>query len=307
MAGMPARPWTLPTRDGLRGVSRWVWLLLAMAVALVLIDTLTSDAFTLARLVGDALSTSALLAAAALMTVAPRRRLVALSALGFAVSPTLQLVRLVFSTDIHDLLRMPQPTYADLSQGVQSALALVGGLGWLFSLGAVLCLAFYVGNVRSQRGWWIVGIGLALAAVQIVINVATFLPAWSMFADAPPDSGFDPLRQLAGTMLGSLVLVAWAYFTAASLDRRLRYLALAGGVRLFESAVSLLGIAAFQAFPPDTNDGADIVNSVWAGAFFLLGGAFWVTLIIGILLELPTEKTRPTDTLAPAEAQVTGG
>lgn len=294
-------------RVDLRRVSRWVWLLLTMAVALVAIDTLTSDTFTLARLVGDALSTSALIAAAALMTVAPRQRLVALSALGFAAIPTLQLVRLVFSTDIHDLLRMPQPTYSDLSQAVQSVLELVGGFGWLFSLGAVLCLAFYIGTVQTQRGWWIVGIGLALAAVQVVVNVVTFLPVWSMFADAPPDSGFDPVRQLAGIMLGSLVFVAWAYLTAASFDRGLKLLALAGGLQLFERAAGLVSVAAFQAFPPDTTDGAQIVNSVWTGTFFLLGLAVWVTLIAGILLELPREKPSPIRTLAPAEAPATGG
>lgn len=293
--------------EDLRRVSRWVWLLLAMAVALVLMNTLSRETFTLDGLVGDALSTGALLAAAALMAVAPRQRLVALSALGFAARPTLELVRLVFSTDIHDLLRMPQPTYADLSQLVQSALAVLGELGWLFSLGAVLCLAFYVGTVQTRRGWWIVGIGVALAAVQVVINVATFLPVWSMFADAPPDSGFDPLRQLAGTMLGSLVFVAWAYLTAASFDRRLKVLALAGAVRLLESVVSLLGFAAFQAFAPDTTVGSQIVTSVWTGFFSLLGLAFWVTLVAGILLELPTEKDSPTHTLAPAEAPATGG
>jgi hypothetical protein len=284
-----------------------VWLLLAMAVTLVLFDTLTRQIFTFEGLVRGAVAAGPLLAAAALMTVAPRQRLVALSALGFAATPTLQLVRLVFSTDIHDLLRMPQPTYADLSQAVQLALGVIGGLSWLFSLAAVLCLAFYVGTVQTQRGWWIVGIGVALAAVQVVINVATFLPVWSMFADAPPESGFDPVRQLAGIMLGSLVFIAWAYLTAASFDRRLKVLALAGAVRLFESAVSLLGFAAFQAFPPDTTDGSQIVNSVWSGAFFLLGVAFWVAFIAGILFELPTEKTRPTHALAPAEAVATGG
>ena len=128
-----------------------------------------------------------------------------------------------------------------------------------------------------------------------------------MFADAPPDSGFDPLGQLAGTLLGSLVFVAWAYLTAASFDRGLKVLALAGAVRLFESAVSLVGFAAFQAFPPDTTDGSQIVNSVWTGVFFLLGLAFWATLIVGILRELPKQKTARTQTLAPAEAPALGG
>ncbi|MEO8626192.1 MAG: hypothetical protein ABI452_05780 [Candidatus Limnocylindrales bacterium] len=290
-----------------RGVSRWVWLLLALAVASVAVAMLTRDTATLGDLVGAALSTGPLLAAAALVAVAPKRRLVALSALGFAVVPTLQEIHLVFSRDIHDLLRMPQPTYADLSMAVMAALDVVRGFGWLFGLGAVLCLALYIGTVRSHRGWWIVGIGLALAAVQVVVNVARLLPIWSMFGDAPPDSGFDPLQQLVSTILGSLVLVAWAYLTAAAFDRGLKFLAVAGGLRLFESAIGLLAGAAIDAFPPSTSEGADTVNFLFVGFFFVANLAFWAMLIVGILRELPRDMAHAPATPGPAEVMVGAG
>ncbi|MEP7378768.1 MAG: hypothetical protein ABI725_04315 [Chloroflexota bacterium] len=290
-----------------RGVSRWVWLLLALAAASVAVAMLTRDTATLGDFVSAALSTGPLLAAAALMAVAPRQRLVVLAALGFAVTPTLQLVNLIFSRDIHDLLRMPQPTYVDLSGVVLSALELVGRIGWMFALGAVLCLAFYIGTVRSQRGWWIVGIGLTLAAVQVVINVAHLLPIWQMFADAPPDSGFDPLQQLVSTILGSLVLVAWAYLTAAAFDRGLKFLAVAGGLRLFESAIGLLAGAAIDAFPPSTSEGADTVNFLFVGFFFVANLAFWAMLIVGILRELPRDMAHAPATPGPAEVMVGAG
>jgi hypothetical protein len=307
MATIAVRPWTLPTRDRLRGLSRWVWVLLALAGLVAIVRILTATTDTVDSILSAARAASPLIAAAALMAVAPAQRLVALSAFGFAAGPTLRTLQAMFSADMHDLLRMSLPAYLDLAGGVQAVVGTFRGINWLFELVAVLGLAFYLGTVRSQRGWWIVGIGIVLAAVHVVANVLTLWPILSSMGEFP-DVGFEPAQQLASTVLGSLGLIAWAYLWAVAVDRRLYLIGLAGGVWLIQSAIGLLSFAAIQAFPPDLSAAnVDTFNlaSFWIATLFDV--VFWGLLILGILRELPREKIRPTDTPAPAEAEVTAG
>lgn len=307
MAGMPARPWTLPTRDGLRGVSSWVWLLLAIAGLIAVVRIVTASSITLDVILGAVIAASPLIAAAALIAMAPGQRLVALSALGFAIEPTLRTVQAMFSADMHDLLRMTIPAYLDLADRVQTVVGIFGGLDWVFRLVAVLCLALYLGTIRSQRGWWIVGIGIVLAALLVLGNVVTLWPIWSSMGEFP-DVGFEAIQQLAPIFLGGLGLVAWAYLWAVVVERRLVLMGLAGAVWLIQNAIGLLSIAAFQAFPPQPSAAdVDTFNVAWSWIYRVLALAFWGLLIAGILRELPREPIRPKDTVAPAEAQVAGG
>lgn len=306
MATLPARPVAMPTRDELRGVSRWVWLLLALAGAMPIVAILSASELSLFVISGAVLSAGPFLVAASLMAVAPGQRLVALSAFGFAASPALRLVQLIFSADIHDLLRMSLTGYLDLAERVQAAVGVARGLDWLFDLVAILCLAFYIGTVRSQRGWWIVGIGLALAAVHVIVNVATLWPFWSAMAESP-DAGFEPVRQAVLTVLGPLDLVAWGYLAAVCVERRMAFIALAGGLRLIESAVGLLGVVAAQAFPPPLapREG-DVFNLGWVSIYPAFYLAFFALLIFGILSELPRDRIRPAAAATPTEATGTG-
>jgi hypothetical protein len=284
-----------------------VWLFLAIAGLIAVVRIVTASSITLDVILGAVIAASPPIAAAALMAVAPGQRLVALSAFGFAIEPTLRTVQGMFSTDMHDILRMTIPAYLDLADRVQAVVDIFRGLGWLFDLVAVLGIAFYLGTIRSQRGWWIVGIGIVLAALLVVANVLTLWPIWTSMGEFP-DVGFEPVQQLASMVLGSLVLVAWAYLWAVAVDRRLVLIGLAGGVWLVQNAVGLLSIATFQAFPPQPSAAdVDTFNLAWSWIYRVLALAFWGLLIAGILRELPREPMRPKDTLAPAEAQVAGG
>jgi hypothetical protein len=182
--------WSLPSRDELRRTTPWVWVLLVLAALLALVIIADTAELTANVLIGAATSAAPLIAAAALLYAAPRQRLVALSAWGFAVPPIVALVETFFGRDYHDLLRLPLDDYMNLSATARNLTGLAGNLDWLFGLVAVLALAFYIGPVRSRVGWVIVAVGAVVGLYHLVTAVASWLPFIEdgLFEPAPRSS-----------------------------------------------------------------------------------------------------------------------
>lgn len=301
MSDVSERNWSLPTREELSAASRWVWVLLAVAVALFALGIVSATTITFDRVVGAVLSTGPLLVAAALMWVAPRERLLALSALGFAIAPTLLLVRLAFLGDVFLLPGMPNQQYVAIADRLRDLSDAVGGWVWLITLAAVLCLAVSVGVIRSRGGWTIVAVGVVLAAVVAVRNLGSLPPAdefpemWSVW-------------QLARSTLAPLTVAAWAYLAAVAFDRRLFLLTFAAALRLAVSLVGLISFGVFASSSPDmTVDSLNTANMIVASVDWLLFVAFWPLLIAAILLELPRRAhVGATSIPAPQEAYSAG-
>lgn len=280
MASLPDRRWSLPTRDELRELSRWVWLLLALAAAMAVLSVVQATTVTFDVVVGALISAGPLAVAAALMYVAPRERLVALAALGFAVPPTVRLVRLFFADGNHLLPGVASDAYITFADSVRDLTSVATDFFWLLTLVAVLCLAFQIGIVRSRAGWLIVGTGLVIAA-GVAVAIVVSLPSPERLPE------LWSIEKLAPSLLGQLPIVAWGYLAAASFDRRLVLLSLAAGVRLAQGLLSLVSFTVFAALEPNMNgDLMNTVNSVVFALWRLLDAALWPLLIAGVLREL---------------------
>lgn len=281
MANVPDRRWSLPTRDELRELSRWVWLLLALAAALAVLSVVQAATVTFDVVAGALIGAGPLVVAAALKYVAPRERLVALAALGFAVPPTVRLVQLIFAGGNFLLPGVPSEAYITFAVRLRELTSIAADFFWVLTLAAILCLALHIGVVRSRAGWLVVGTGLVIAAGAAVAIVVS----------RPPPELFPELwsiEKLAPSLLGQLPIVAWGYLAAVSFERRLVLLSLAAGVRLAQGLLSLASFTVFAALWPNMNtDSMTGANSVFVGPWWLLSIAFWPSLIAGILVDLP--------------------
>ncbi len=296
MVAEPARQWSLPTREELSAASRWVWVLLAMAAALFTLGILQATTITLDVVVGATVSTGPLLAAAALVYVAPRERLLLLAALSFAVPLAVRVVRLFFAGDRFLLPGMPNEQYVAVADRLRDLTDAASGFNWLLTIVAVLCMALYVGILRSRTGWIFVTVGVVLAAAGIVSNLASLPPA-----DQFPE--LWSIGQLVRAALAPLTVVAWAYLAAVAFDRRLLVLTLAATVRL----AGVISFAVFASSSPETLDGLNATNRIFGILDWLLFVGFWPMLIAAIVLDLPRHApvaapTRP----ASQEALSTG-
>jgi len=286
-----------PTRAELRDTSRWVWLLLVIAVLYAVARLLTTG-LSVGDVISAGLGYVELLAAAALMYVAPREKLVMLAAFAFAEPSVIRLIDVFFKADNHDILRMSAAGYFDLQQPVLAATAFVGSLSWVFGLIAVLALAFYIGPVRSRAGWLLVLVGVVLATADGIQIILTRLPFIQTFEGDPLPDGFDAISFFVIPLVARLTTIATAYLAACALDHRMRLLALSYGLELLLGFVGLLSFVAASLYVPF--ESADLPPAaLWPGDWIL--GVYWILgvvtsilLIGGILLELPRKRARAT-------------
>ena len=277
MADLPERQHLSRTTSPLRSVSRWVWVLLLLAAAVVVVNesqVLGTDA---SSPLFAALPAAHLLVAAALMGVAGGARLIRLAAFSISVGPVMGLVQAYFSGPGYLLPAwVTESDYAHLAERMLNVTQLIQSFGWLFSLAAVLALAFYIGALHQPSGLRIVLVGVLLGLAQVTVFVA------SMLDFGPPDwilGGF--FDQLAVQILGQLSVVAWAYFLAVVYERRMTFMSLAAGATLTGTVISIFASLFFGLGPQ-----VDLFATIsWIESLVALLSL--AALVAGILLELP--------------------
>jgi hypothetical protein len=162
---------------------------------------------------------------------------------------------------------------------VREATAAISQVGYLFELLAVLALAAYIGRIGTRGGWLIVGVSAGLAAAQ-AFSIATTSPSAEVY----------PTHLLVLSMLGAVTLVAWGYLLAVTVERRHALLSIAGAITLMNAALSLLTVTMLENAGPN-----DPVASIYMATLLVLGVVYWLTLIGGVLLELPRRADAEKD------------
>ena len=258
-------------RQSLRDVSRWVWALIALAIVWFTLQLIAqADSISLSILYGAFLGATPALFAAALVYVAPRVRLIWIAALAFAFPVAVQALlgaAILISTQNlgHDYAYLPE-RFA----GLAAAFSLVA---WVFPIIAVTALARYIGPITGRVGWLAVAVGATLGLAQAIVSVASI----------PLDQ--VPLEQVLAGVLGQLVWVAWAYLLAASLGERLVLMTTAAATHLLGGLVSFIAFTLL--LQGLFNDPNSLPTQVILAALWLLGLVSWITLIGGILREIP--------------------
>jgi hypothetical protein len=260
-------------------ISRWVWVLLAFAIGYALLLVTQAMTLDVPNASSIVFSTARALVAAALMYVAPRSRPIQLAAVGFAAPLVVNTVRLALAGDRLLWPGTPSNSYLAFAQGVREATAAISQVGYLFELLAVLALAAYIGRIGTRGGWLIVGVSAGLAAAQ-AFSIATTSPSAEVY----------PTHLLVLSMLGAVTLVAWGYLLAVTVERRHALLSIAGAITLMNAALSLLTVTMLENAGPN-----DPVASIYMATLLVLGVVYWLTLIGGVLLELPRRADAEKD------------
>jgi hypothetical protein len=274
---------TLPSARDLRAASIWVWVALALAVASVFVHLVQAGDIDATNVANAVISAGPFVFVAALVYAAPRERLVRISALGFAVAPTIALVRLFFGGR-YLLPMLPSESYAGFAAFMADLTGNLHQIDWLVTAGAILVLAQFMGGVRSRAGWAIVGLGVLIASASILVNFAQ---------RQPPE--IEPVEQFAVGIFAQLVVVAWAYLLAAAFEHRLRLISAAVTIRLALQVFGLPLTIWLTSNPgPDAYDAIQVIQP-WVSAVYLVANAsFWVLLIGGALREIhPRSSARP--------------
>jgi hypothetical protein len=257
-------------RPDLSDVSRWVWLLIGLALAWFVLQLVGSDAITLPTVYSAFAGATPALFAAALMYVAPRERLIRIAALtfGFPVAvTTLIAAGLLVTTNILS------SGYAYLGPRLLGVSVAFNEIGWIFPVVAVFCIAVFIGPVRGRGAWLVVAIGAMIA----VTEAATVLIAG---VGAQADVGEILLRLIA-----QVAWLAWACLLAVTLVSRMYLIAIAAASHLVGGTLSLIAFPAFQAqlsADPSGPLAQALLALLWA-----VGVVAWGALIVGILRELP--------------------
>jgi hypothetical protein len=298
MAATPDRQWRFPTRDELRAASPWVWAL--MVVALAAFFHAVAQGPAQIPLISPALFAMPAVVAAALIYVAPREPLIRIAAFGFAAPIFLDLLQVVMPGILSSTLANRDWTVA--AERIIEWTAAIPSVTWVFTCVAVVALAVYVGRVGSRRGWAIVALGAVFAAVLALVSLIQLLS----FADLEGIAASGSLPVFVAGMIGNVTLVAWAYLLAVTVERHKRLLAVAAALRLVMPLVGLVPVLALPASvaPNDFSANAFMVFA-WISA--AIGAVFWVTLVAGIVRELPRrERVAAAGSLRAPEALSVG-
>jgi hypothetical protein len=268
---------SLPTRDELRGASRWVWVLIALAVIWIVLGLIAAVNLSVAIVYGAFVGATPALFAAALMYVAPRERLVRISAFAYALPLA---VNATLGAGIMLFGRAMSSDWAYLAPRLSGTAQAFGLIGWIFPIVAVLALALYIGQVTSRTGWLIVGLGVLLALGQAAVNVGR----------APEGM---PTESLVTNILAQTNWIVWAYLLAVAWSHRKPLIAIAAGSHLVSGAMTFVLFNFFQ--DQLINDPAGLLSQIDLGVLWILGVVSWAALLAGILRELPrAAETQPT-------------
>ena len=258
----------------LRLVSRWVWVLLALAAVWFVLSLVAAATITLDVIYAAFVGATPAVFAAALMFAAPRERLVRIAAIAFALPIA---VNSVLGGGILLSARNTSNDWAYLVPRLSGAASAFTQIAWIFPIIAVVAIAMYIGPITSRGRWAIVVAAIVFALVQ----------AANTFASAPEGV---PLQTLATSALAQLIWVAWAYLLAVALARATIFIAIAATSHLASAAV---GFVAFNLLSDQlTGDASSLPQQILLAVLWVLGLVGWSALIIGIVRELPrTEET----------------
>ena len=295
---MPNRQLRLPTRAELSVVPSMSWVYLALAAATVALRfAFPSNEDGPLLLVGAFASAGPAVVAAALVYVAPRQRLIQVSAACFAIPLAMRDLAQVFASGGLFSFGADTRDWALLGERLNDWLNALNSIGWMFGIAAVVALAVYVGPVRSRRGWLIVAVGLALSALKMAVVIGVLVQQSDqlglIISETPPALLFSPAAQL--------VILAWAYLLAVAYDRRHVLLSVAAAAQLSIAAISLFistVLASWLVAGPD-GDSTGVMLVLVVESVLQIGSL--AALTAGILRELPRAgRTAPT---APAKQE----
>ena len=290
MSGPPTRRLALPIDTELRSASPWVWVSLALA-ALWIADSILSPQQSLSSELGSILFATPALVAAALLFVAPRERMVRVSAFGFAFPVAFLLIRDALSPI--DAVLNDNRDWALLGQRLFEWTDAISSVTWVFGIVAVLALAFYLGPIRSRSGWLIVFGSAVLAVALATVYINNWLSLVDQIGGGLILAGSDQpsLLDLAFGILSQLVIVGWGYLLAVTYERHMRLLALGALARLVLSLVGLLSVTIlFDSMQQDTSGGLATLLSLTNDVVLIV---YVLTFIGGVLTELPRHGRIP--------------
>jgi hypothetical protein len=265
-------------RGRLMVVSRWVWVLLALAVLWIVLAVRSVPGATISLDIayGAFVAATPAIFAAALMYVAPQERLIRRAAFCFSFPIA---VNLVIGAAILVSAQSLSPDYEYLPPRLASVGDAFRLIAWGFPIVAVFLIGAYVGPVLTRRGWLIVAVAGVAALLNAVLIVA------SQPEGVPIEHSFIGL-------LSRSVWLAWAYLLAVAIERRMFLVALASGAYLASSLIDLVSLGVFQDY---FGDPGDPQTQALLGVVRVLGLVSWAAFIAGILRELPrSENELPT-------------
>src|SRR3954454_21844669 len=259
-------------RARLKSASRWVWVLLALAVLWVVLAIASTGSFSLENLYAAFIAATPAIFAAALMYVEPRDRLIRIAAFCFAFPIA---VNLVLGGGILLSAQSLGPDYAYLAPRLMGAGDAFSLISWAFPIVAMFALASYIGPSLTRRGWLIVLFVTVVAVIQAIRILA---------------STFDVIvdGRVISSMLAQTIWIAWAYLLAVALERRMRFFSLAAAAYL---ASAVLSQVAFSLLLSQFNDPSAAATQVVLAVLWVLGVVSWAGLLLGILRELPRTET----------------
>jgi hypothetical protein len=284
MAGAQIRPMRLPTREQLLTVPTPTWVYLLLALVVVVRNALSlpfpGSYFGLDLV----LSTTPLLIAAALSFIAPRERLIQISAACFALPAA---IRLVYdsSTSV-GLFSLGADTrdWANLGPWLWGIVQDVAALTPLVAIVAVLALAFYIGPVRTRTGSLIVAAGAVLTAISVLAAIV------DIFQLTQPNLHYSPPPELFIGPFARLQILAWSYLLAVVWERRLRLFAIAAVAQLLLAMVAVLSLFSILSGAAFDQDGQTLIANLLVLASVAIETAFLAAMLLGIWGELPRTR-----------------
>lgn len=286
MSLVPNRQLRLPTRAELRVVPSMSWVYFGLAAATVALRFAfpSNVGGPILLLVGAFASAGPAVMAAALACVAPRERLLQISAACFAIPLALLDMSVAFQGWQLYGIGADTSDWAMLGWQLSNWLNTLNSLSWILGIAAIAALAIYIGSVRSRTGWLIVVLGLVLTALKMAVAIGALAQLsdqlGSIIAQTP---------QLVISPAAPLATLAWAYLLAVAYDRRFVLFASGAAGQLLLALSALLiwtGPASlFNIGLGQDGDTAAVVVLIFVESVIGIGS--FAALAVGTLRELP--------------------